>query len=213
MHDSFDLVKAFVALLAIVNPAGNAALFLSLTGDDTPAERSRVAAVAAIAIATTLVVCVVAGDQILALFGIRMDDLRVAGGLVVLMIGLSMLHAQQSAVHAGPAETREGAQKESPAVVPLAIPIVAGPGAMATAIVATDAATRWSEKLQLIGATLAASALVYAAFRAAPLLQRRLGTSGMNIVVRIMGLLLAAIAIDMMAAGLRGEFPALAAGS
>lgn len=212
MHDTFDLVKALVTLLAIVNPAGNSALFLSLTGDDAPPERARVAGVAAIAIAITLVVCVLAGDRILHLFGIRLDDLRVAGGLVVLLIGLSMLRAQHSAVHSGPAEAEEGSQKESPAVVPLAIPIVAGPGAMATAIVSADAARSWLEKGELIAAVLVASASVYLAFRAAPLLQRRLGQSGMNIVVRIMGLLLAAIAVDMMAAGLRGQFPALAGG-
>jgi len=111
VHESFDAIKALVALLAIVNPIGNAALFLSLTRDDAPAERSRVAAVSTLAIAVTLTVCVVAGQQILGFFGIQLDDLRVAGGLVVLMIGLSMLHAQQSNVHGGQAETDEGAQE------------------------------------------------------------------------------------------------------
>jgi multiple antibiotic resistance protein len=204
-------IKAFVGLLAIVNPIGNAALFLSMTSGSTPVERRRVAATTAVAVAITLALCVVAGSAMLEFFGIDVDDLRLAGGLVVLTIGLSMLRAQQSPAHGGAAETAEGAQKDSPAVVPLAIPMVAGPGAMATAIVFAHEVSGWLEKGVLIGVVLANAAIVYVAFRVATPLQRGLGVSGMNVVVRIMGLVLSAIAMDMLVAGLRGSFPSLAA--
>ncbi len=204
-----EWVKAFVGLLAIVNPIGNAALFLSMTQGDTVAERGRVAATTAVAVAVTLALCIVAGSALLEFFGIDVDDLRLAGGLVVLMIGLSMLRAQQAPAHGGAVEHAEGAQKDSPGVVPLAIPMVAGPGAMATAIVFAHEATDWIAKGVLIGVVVANAAIVYAAFRVATPLQRGIGVSGMNIVVRVMGLILAAIAMDMLVTGLRGAFPAL----
>jgi MarC family membrane protein len=204
-----EWVKAFVGLLAIVNPIGNAALFLSMTSDNSPAQRSRVAMTTAVAVAITLSVCIVAGAAVLEFFGIDVDDLRLAGGLVVLMIGLSMLHAQQSPTHGGATENAEGAEKESPGVVPLAIPIVAGPGAMATAIVFAHGAADWLAKGVLVGVVVANAAIVYVTFRAASPLQRGIGVSGMNIVVRIMGLILAAIAMDMIVTGLRGAFPSL----
>ncbi len=205
-----EWMKAFIGLLAIVNPIGNAALFLSMTSGDTTADRNGVAATTAIAVAITLSLCVVGGSSLLDFFGIDVNDLRLAGGLVVLMIGLSMLRAQASPAHGGAAEHSEGAQKDSPGVVPLAIPMVAGPGAMAAAIVFANQASSWTAKGMLIGVVVANAAIVYVAFRVATPLQRGIGVSGMNIVVRIMGLILAAIAMDMMVAGLRGAFPSLA---
>ena len=211
MVESLDVVKTLSALLAITNPIGNAPLFLSMTADSEPAERRRIALVATIAVFVTLTVIAVAGDFILNAFGVTIDDLRIAGGIVVLLIGLSMLHAQPTGIHGSSAETAEGAQKQSPAVVPLAIPIVAGPGAMATVLVTAHGATSALDVGALIGVIAVTAATLYACFRAAVPMQRAFGQSGMNIIVRIMGLVLAVIAIDMMASGLRGEFPVLAA--
>jgi multiple antibiotic resistance protein len=210
MSDGFDMVKIGVALFAILNPFGNAPLFLSLTADDDDAQRARVALIATFAILVTLVIVALAGRQLLAVFGISVDDLRVAGGLVVLLIGLSMLHAKPSGVHTSEDDLAHGKQKESPAVVPLAIPMVAGPGAMATVIVSGETAETIGAKALLLAAIAVNALIVYVAFRVAVPLQRRLGVSGMNIVVRVMGLILAAIAVDMMASGLRAEFPVLA---
>jgi multiple antibiotic resistance protein len=206
--EGLDVVKTLTALLAITNPIGNAPLFLSMTAGSEPAERRRIALAAAVAVFVTLTVIAVAGEVILTTFGATIDDLRIAGGLVVLLIGLSMLHAQPTGIHSSSAETAEGADKVSPAVVPLAIPIVAGPGAMATVLVTAHGAA--SAMATLIGVIAATAAILYLCFRAAVPMQRVLGISGMNIVVRIMGLLLAVIAVDMITHGLRGEFPMLA---
>ena len=182
-----------------------------MTADSEPVERRRIALVATVAVFVTLAVVAVAGDLILNTFGVTIDDLRIAGGIVVFLIGLSMLHAQATGIHSSSAETAEGAQKASPAVVPLAIPIVAGPGAMATVLVTAQGAGSALGVVTLIGVIAVTAAIVYVCFRAVVPMQRALGLSGMNIVVRIMGLLLAVIAIDMIARGLRGEFPMLAA--
>jgi multiple antibiotic resistance protein len=204
--------KALVALLAISNPIGNSALYVTMTEGASPAQRSRVALICALAVLVTLAIAAAAGDDLLRLFGINVDDLRVAGGLVVLLIGLSMLRAQSSGMHHGADETREGQAKESPAVVPLAIPIVAGPGTMATTIVYADRLDTTDQWLIFAATLLLVVISVYACFRSAVVLKRAFGASGMNILVRVMGLVLAAIAIDMMAVGLRGIFPALAGG-
>jgi multiple antibiotic resistance protein len=208
--DSLDVTNTLTALLAITNPIGNAPLFLSMTAGSAPAKRRRIALLAAIAVFVTLTVIAVAGEAILTTFGVTIDDLRIAGGLVVLLIGLSMLHAQATGIHSSSAETAEGAEKASPAVVPLAIPIVAGPGAMATVLVTAHGAASAAATATLIAVIAATAAILYACFRAAVPMQRMLGVSGMNIVVRIMGLLLAVIAVDMIAHGLRDEFPLLA---
>jgi multiple antibiotic resistance protein len=207
---SLSVVTCFVALLAIMNPIGNIPLFLAMTEGDDDGKRRRMALVTTVAVLVTLALVAVAGSRILAAFGITIDDLRVAGGIVVLLIGLSMLHSETSGMHNSPAETAEGRQKDSPAIVPLAIPLTAGPGAMATVIVFAQNANAPADYAALGGAIAAASLATYLSFRTGTRLQRVLGVSGMNIMVRIMGLLLASIAIGLIATGLKGLFPALA---
>ncbi len=210
MTATLNIVTCFVALLAIMNPIGNIPLFLAMTEGNDPTQRRRTALVTALAVMVTLLVVAFAGDDILEAFGITIDDLRIAGGLVVLLIGISMLHSETSGIHNSAAETEEGRHKASAAIVPLAIPLTAGPGAMATVIVYAKSARGALDYAALAGAVAAASLATYLAFRAGTTVQRTLGVAGMNIMVRIMGLLLASIAVGMIAAGLKGVFPALA---
>lgn len=208
-----EIVKFGVGLLAILNPVGIAPLYLGLTAGDDAATQRRVALVASFAVAMTLVTVLLFGHMLLALFDISVDDLRVAGGLIVLLIALSMLTAKPSPVHAGEADLTQGKTKQSPAVVPLAIPMLSGPGAMATVIVTKAEAKTIAGDVVIMLVILVDAAVVYLVLRAAVPLQKRLGESGMNIIVRVMGLILAAIAVGMMAAGLRGEFPVLRGGA
>jgi multiple antibiotic resistance protein len=210
MTATLNIVTCFVALLAIMNPIGNIPLFLAMTDGDEPAQRKRTALVTALAVMITLFVVAVAGAHILEAFGITIDDLRIAGGLVLLLIGISMLHSQTSGIQNSAAETEEGRHKASAAIVPLAIPLTAGPGTIATVIVYAKSATGLLDYASIAGAVAAASFAIYLAFRAATAVQRALGVAGMNIMVRIMGLLLASIAIDMIGTGLKGVFPGLA---
>lgn len=209
MGDTAEIVKFGVGLLAILNPVGVAPLYLALTeGSDAPTRR-QVALIAAFAVAVTLTVVMLVGRQMLGLFSVSVDDLRIAGGLILLLIAISMLNAQPSSVNTGDADLAHGKTKQNPAVVPLAIPMLSGPGAIATVIIEAGAKNSVGAKGVLLALILINATIIYVVFRAALPLQRRLGESGMNIIVRVMGLVLAAIAVNMMATGLRGEFPVL----
>ena len=206
---SSEFVKFAAALFAILNPFGNTAIFLSVTAERSEAERRRIALVTTAAVLVTLLVAAAIGQDILALFGISIGAFRVAGGVIILLIGLSMLHARRSGVHHSAAEETDGQQKDDPAVFPLAIPVIAGPGAMATAIL-------YAEHAEGIGGALAIGAVIVlmcgvllAALRAAGRLSRLLGPTGMNVLTRLMGMILAAIAVEMMAGGLGELFPQL----
>ena len=205
-------LEFFTALFVILNPIGVAPLFASLTEDMAAPQRARVALVTAIAVFVTCTVCAFGGRFVLEFFGIDINDLQVAGGLVVLLIGLGMINAQPDRTRHTPAETAAGRAKPNPAVVPLAIPLTSGPGAMATAILSSAATRPWSDAMVIAATILVCSILVYVIYRSSGRLERVLGVSGMGILTRVMGLVVAAIAIKMIATGMRQLFPMLGAG-
>ncbi|MGH6918271.1 MAG: MarC family protein [Geminicoccaceae bacterium] len=209
---SDEFLRFAAALFAIMNPFGNIAIFLSVTADRSPAERGKIATTTAAAVLVTLLVAAVLGQQILALFGISIGAFRVAGGVIVLLIGLSMLRAQQSGVHHSAQEEDAGRAKDNPAIFPLAIPMIAGPGSMATVILYGQHAQGllgWST----IGAVIVLlCGLLLLTLHAAGRLSALLGTTGLNVLTRLMGMLLAAIAIEMIAGGLTDLFPQLQRG-
>jgi multiple antibiotic resistance protein len=195
------LVKAFAALFAIMNPIGNMPIFLSVTEGKSPAERSRIALVASVAVATILIVCVLVGAELLAAFGISVAALRTAGGLIILSIAFSLLNAKPSGIHHD-ADADPGA-KESPAIYPLALPLLAGPGAIATLIVFAHDAHGGMAYAGLIAVVLVMAVLLYLGMRLAVPASNLLGPAGMNIITRVMGIILAAIAVEMIFAGAR----------
>jgi multiple antibiotic resistance protein len=206
---SSEFLKFAAALFAIMNPFGNIAIFLSVTADRSDAERGRIALITSAAVLITLLVAALLGEQILALFGISVGSFRIAGGIIILILALSMLHAQPSGVHHSAEEEDAGKTKDNPAVFPLAIPLIAGPGSMTTVILyaqhAQDA-LGW----MTIGAVIALMcAVLLCALRAADRMSQFLGTTGLNVLTRLMGIILAAIAIEMMAGGLTELFPQL----
>ena len=206
---SSEFVRFAAAFFAILNPFGNTAVFLSITAERSSAERQRIALATAAAVLVTLLVAAAIGEEILRLFGISIGSFRVAGGVIVLLIGLSMLHARPSGVHHSPEEEAAGQQKDNPAIFPLAIPVVAGPGAIATVILYAQHARGLGGAIT-IGAVIALMCLVLlVALSAAGRLLSLLGPTGMNVLTRLMGMILAAIAVEMMAGGLGELFPQL----
>jgi MarC family membrane protein len=195
-----ETVKFFAALFAIMNPVGNIPIFLSVTDGKSDAERSKIAAVASLGVAAILVVCVLIGAELLKAFGISVAGLRVAGGLIILSIAFSLLHAKPSGMHHDPADA--GAQ-ENPGIYPLAMPLLAGPGAIATVVVFAHDAHGAAAYASLIGVVAVMAALLFLGMRLAVPASRLLGTSGMNIITRVMGIILAAIAVEMVFAGSR----------
>jgi multiple antibiotic resistance protein len=206
---SSELVKFAAALFAILNPFGNTAIFLSVTVERSTADRRRIALATSVAVLITLVVAAVVGQQILDLFGISIGSFRIAGGVIVLLIALSMLRARQSSVHHSAQEEADGQQKDNPAIFPLAIPVIAGPGAIATVILYAEHAGSVGGALTIGAVILLLCLVLLVTLRAADRLSGLLGPTGMNVLTRLMGMILAAIAVEMMAGGLRDLFPQL----
>lgn len=199
------------ALFTITNPLGSTAIFASMTGDVTAAEQRQVAYQSAVAIAVVLLVVLWVGDYVLRFFGIDIAALETAGGIIVLGLGLSMLHNQKSK-QAHTAEEHEAASdKSSIAVVPIAIPIVAGPGAITTVLLsASKQDGNLYALLEMSAVCLVFGVLFWICFRFAARLATFVGVNGIAIVTRVMGMVLAAIACSMIASGLKQLLPGLA---
>ncbi len=197
------------ALFSMMNPIGGIGIFAGMTAEKSPEEAKSIARNCAIAAATTLLIVVWAGGELLKMFGITVDEIRAAGGLIVLLIGLNMLFNKNDH-KTSPAETAPSQEGESIAVVPLAIPLVAGPGTMATVLVAAQHHAGVVAKVELSVSALSICLLTGVMFSFAGPLAKRLGDSGMAVVSRVMGMILMAIAAGMIGAGLKGMFPVLA---
>jgi len=128
--DFSEFLKSFIAILAITNPIGVVPIFLALTSDESEAERKHTAHISAYSVATILLLSAFAGEAILAFFGIGLPSFRVGGGILVLLMAISMLQAKQSRLRQSPSEAEYAEEKENVAVVPLAMPLMAGPGAI-----------------------------------------------------------------------------------
>lgn len=205
-----ELFKTTVALLAIVNPIGGIPLFIGATQGWSSTERAITARTVAITVFVVLVTSLFLGDQILRFFGISIASFSVGGGILVLLLAISMLHAKESPIRQTPEEAREAADKQAVGVVPLGIPLLAGPGAISSVIIAAHHAQAGLVGHALLVLPVAFVALtVYFIFRASSRIATRLGTTGINIVTRLMGLILAAMAVEFIARGLIELFPGL----
>jgi multiple antibiotic resistance protein len=207
-----DLYKPLIALLAIVNPIGAIPFFIHFTQGFSQAQRQHTTRVAAVAAFAVISVSAVAGLKIIEFFGITLASFQVGGGLLLLMSSLQMLNAQ-------PAEARrddlaEGGDKAdagaSIAIVPLTIPLLTGPATISTMIIYADKTRHWWQLgvLVLYGVVIGLS--VWLAFSLSGRIAKALGKTGINVMTRLMGLLLAALAVEVMSDGLIKLFPALA---
>lgn len=210
-----DLYKPLIALLAIVNPIGVIPFFIHFTQGFTRAQRQRTARVAAIAAFVVIAVSALAGLKIIEFFGISLASFQVGGGLLLMMSALQMLNAQ-------PAEARrddlhEGGDKAdtgaSIAIVPLTIPLLTGPATISTMIIYADKTKHWWELGVLVTYGLVIGVVVWITFSLSDRIAKAIGKTGTNVMTRLMGLLLAALAVEVMSDGLVKLFPALAGGA
>ena len=208
LHDP-ELTRFIAALFSMMNPIGNLGVFVGMTDDRRAAESRRIAWVCAGSAAVTLLIVAWGGDFLLRFFGITVDSLRAAGGVIVLMIGLNMLFNNPAHKHS-PGELADAKSRPNIGVVPLAIPIVAGPGTMAAVLVGAQAHPTILGKGEISIAIIALSALVGLLFSFATPIAKWLGKSGMGVVTRVMGMVLCAIAMGMLADGLKAMMPGLA---
>ena len=204
-----EYIKTIVGILAIVNPLGAIPVFLSLCGDRPARESNAVARVTGISVALVLLISTWLGQPLLNFFGIGLPSFRTGGGLLILLMAIAMMHAKQSHVKRSPEEEDADSGKESVAVVPLAIPLLAGPGAISLLVVKGQQASNMADRLLISLCIVVVAVIVWGTLLLAEPIGKRLGITGLNIATRIMGLLLSAIGIQMIAEGLQQLFPGL----
>jgi multiple antibiotic resistance protein len=202
-----DYIKIFIGLFAIVNPMGAMPIFLSLIEGMAVPQRRHIANVVATTVCLILLASLFFGESILEFFGISVHSFGVGGGILLLLMALSMLHARVSPITQTKEEADEAREKESIAVVPLSMPLLAGPGAISTVIIDAHKASGIGHYAIIAVEVVALSLILWVVLRLSPLISRRIGATGINIFTRIMGLILAAIAVEFIAGGLKGLFP------
>ena len=210
MLEYSEYLKIFVALLAVTNTLGAISAFITLTPGESIKARQKIAKIASFSATLILLVALVAGEWILAIFGISVSSFRVGGGILILLMAISMLQSELSPTIQTKEEAEESNRKPDIAIVPLATPLLAGPGGISTVVLEAHKGTDWGHEGLISLAIVAVGACIWSAFHLAPLISQRLGKTGINIFTRIMGLILAAIAVEFIANGLKGLFPTLA---
>jgi len=210
MQDWRTNAEIAVALFVIADPVAAIPIFITLTSTNTDTERKRIASVTALTVATVLVSSIFVGQPLLRVFGISVASFRVGGGILILLMAISMLNARVSRTHSTPEEVQEGVEKEDPAVVPLGIPLLAGPGAISTMIIYAHQAKDVYDTIFLVVAGLFVALTAWIALRLADPIRNLLGKTGINIISRLLGLVLAAVAVEFIAGGLAQLLPGLA---
>jgi multiple antibiotic resistance protein len=217
--------KPLIALIAIVNPLGVIPFFIHYTSGFTREQRMRTIWLAAFTAFAVISLSALAGLQILAFFGISLASFQVGGGLLLMTGALTMLNAQPAesksaqedvsdsvlrpAAHAGDDDTAT-AVRAGVAVVPLAIPLLTGPATMSTVVIYAEKAKHWWLLGTLVGYGAVVALAIVVAFLAARPIAKLMGRNGINVMTRLMGLILAAMAVEIMADGLTALFPGLA---
>ncbi|MFN3809534.1 MAG: MarC family protein [Roseateles asaccharophilus] len=207
-----ELFKPLIALLAIVNPIGVIPFFIHFTQNFSRQQRQHTIRVSAFTAFIVVAVSAVAGLKVIEFFNISLPSFQVGGGTLLLISAIQMLNAQ-------PAESRqedvqEGASKvdagASIAVVPLTIPLLTGPATISTMVIYAEKTRHWWELAALVGYGVVVGLVTFAVFSASGRIARVLGQTGINIMTRLMGLILAALAVELLADGLTKLFPVLA---
>ena len=206
MLDFTEYTKIFISLFAIIDPLGIIPIIIAFTAGMTAQKRERVGRIASLSVFGILLAALLLGEAILEFFGISIHSFRTAGGILLLLMSIKMLIGTKSA----PApDDSDGDATSSVAIVPLSTPLLAGPGAISTVILDAHKAGNPGHYGVMALILVALSLTVWITFLIAPWISQRLGKIGSNIFTRLMGLLLAAIAVEFIAGGLRGLFPAL----
>lgn len=204
-----DLLKSFISLLALINPIGAVPFFLSLTAQQTDAERRRTIRVASVSVFCVMTVTTLLGQQIIDFFGISVGSLEVGGGIIMLLMAINMLNAQIGNTRSTPEERHEAELKDNIAVVPLAIPLLTGPGSISTVIIYAANSRHWYDRVGLVAIGAVLALLCFVAMRLAEPIANWIGRTGINIATRLMGLMLSALAVEFIVNGLRALLPAL----
>jgi multiple antibiotic resistance protein len=193
--------KFFAGLIAIMNPLVTLPIFLSLTRGDSQSKKIKIAFFSSLAVLAILVLAAYSGKSALSAFGISVGGFQIAGGILVGMIAVSMMHPKTSDI---PEE-----KHSNPAIVPLALPIMAGPGSISKTIAFASNAHGMSDFDAIILAIACAAAVTFIILSASNFINNIMGKTGITIITKIMAIILGAIAVEMIVSGVKAEFPGI----
>ena len=214
MH--FEIGKIILSLIVLVNPFSALSIFLELTQGYTSRERRRTAQITALSVFIIMTVFIFSGNWILKILSISTGSFQVGGGILVFLIAVSMMNSGSN-----PAKPKIGTQEHDEitvqprpnmgavAIVPLAMPLIIGPGGISTVIIHASAARHMNDLFAIVAAGAAISVICYLSLLAAAKVSRWLGETGLTVLNRILGMLLAAVAVEIVIAGIRSLFPQL----
>jgi multiple antibiotic resistance protein len=206
MLDWSEYVKIFTALLAILNPLGVIPMFLALSGASTSDERKHIALTIGLSVATILSVTALVGELLLSFFGISVASFQVGGSILLLLMAIGMMYGNKRDGE----DAAVAADMKSIAVVPLSVPLLAGPGSISTVIIYAHLSASWLHKGLIIACVLLVAFITWLILRAATRWGSFIGALGLSIASRLMGLLLAAIAVEFFTRGIVKLLPGLA---
>ncbi|MBC8238028.1 MAG: NAAT family transporter [Helicobacteraceae bacterium] len=192
-----------VTIFSILDPFGVIPLFLAFTSGQSDEERHKIIRRTVTAVAIILIVAAVVGNNILGFFGIDIHSFKIAGGILLLMIALNMLQAKGALIKTTKSENNEAIEKEDISVIPLAIPLLAGPGTISTVIVFSSSMESIGEKMTLIGIIIVVVATIWPIMLLSKWIGDTIGNTGINIAIRIMGLILASIGVKFILEGVK----------
>jgi multiple antibiotic resistance protein len=198
---SDELLRAIVGIFVIVDPIGSVGIFLSVTNDLSQIKKERAARFAGLTVSVVLFVAAVMGQSILDLFGIRLAAFSVAGGILFLILAVEMIKGE--GVSHSHKLSNQSEQVPAAAIVPLGVPLMAGPGAISTVILASTGSTNWFETTILISSITVLGLITWLCFSYAKHIGKLIGDIGIQLISRIMGLILAALAVEYIAKGLQ----------
>src|ERR1700689_4891707 len=196
------LLLAFSSIFFIVDPIATIPTFLALTADAELGQRRHMAKRAAWTCFLVLSGFALGGTLVFKLFGITLPAFCIAGGLIMILIGLDMVQARRSQTKETPSETQQAMEKEDVGIIPLGVPMLAGPGSISTVMALMAQSATWQHSVSIIIVVALTAFLSYWTLAAADRLGRRMGDTGIHILTRFMGLLLMAIAVQFILSGL-----------
>lgn len=198
-------ILCFSSLFALINPIGLVPIFLSITENYNRKERDIIAIKAVIFSFFILIVFSFIGEFIFSFYNITVDGFRIAGGILLLKISLDMLESKRSRTRTTPVEQKEAEQKDEIAYTPLGIPLIAGPGAIASIMILSSETNNYIDKITLLISLSLVLFMTFFIFKISKILSKNFGKSGLRIMQRIMGLILMTISIEFILKGIKGS--------
>jgi multiple antibiotic resistance protein len=209
MLEFTEYTKIFISLFAILDPIGIIPVIIMFTAGMSAHQRNKTGRLASLGVFFILLTALLIGEPLLTFFGISINSFRLAGGILLMVMAFKMLEGNLKQLTPESDVSTSDDAKSIMAIVPLSTPLLAGPGSISTVILDAHKATEIAHYLSMSLVIFLLSLSVWLTFLAAPWVEKRLGTLGIDIFTRLMGLILAAIAVEFIAGGIRGLFPTL----